>query len=75
METSQQFGLTLPYPIITTLYDDNPWWRGERLFGLPGLRRWAFASVLSEVQRGLTPATVLRGAAAGGEDDAAQPDD
>ena len=61
METSQPFGSTLPHPITATLHDDNPWWRGERLFGLPSLRRWAFDAVLSGVQRGLTPATVLRG--------------
>jgi predicted AAA+ superfamily ATPase len=51
----------LPPSVTATLHDDNPWWRGERLFGLPGLRRWAFDAVLSGVQRGLTPATVLRG--------------
>jgi predicted AAA+ superfamily ATPase len=51
----------LPHPIVATLHDDNPWWRSERLFGLPGLRRWAFDAVLTGVQRGLTPATVLRG--------------
>ena len=51
----------LPTSVIATLYDDNPWWRGERLFGLPSLRRWAFDAVLSGVQRGMTPATVLRG--------------
>lgn len=51
----------LPYSVTATLHDDNPWWRGERLFGLPSLRRWAFDMVLSGVQRGLTPATVLRG--------------
>jgi len=61
MEMSQQFGSTLPHPIASTLQDDNPWWRSERLFGLPRLRRWAFDAVLSGVQRGLTPATVLRG--------------
>ncbi len=36
----------LPHPIAATLHDDNPWWRGERLFGLPGLRCWAFDAVL-----------------------------
>ena len=51
----------VPPAIQATLQDDNPWWRGERLFGLPSLRRWAFDAVLSGVQRGLTPATVLRG--------------
>jgi hypothetical protein len=47
--------------ITSTLHDDNLWWRGERLFGLPSLRCWAFDAVLSGVQRSLTPATVLRG--------------
>ena len=51
----------LPLTIQATLHDDNPWWHGERLFGLPGLHRWAFNAVLRGVQRGLTPATVLRG--------------
>src|SRR3989442_10316012 len=51
---------SLPPAIQATLHDDNPWWHGERLFGLPWLRRWAFDAVLSGVQRGLTPATVLR---------------
>src|SRR5256885_3861938 len=54
-------GLALSPPIIMTLWDDNPWWHSERLFGLPNLRRWAFDAVLSGVQRGLAPATVLRG--------------
>jgi predicted AAA+ superfamily ATPase len=52
---------TLPHLLASTLYNDNPWWRGERLFGLPRLRRWAFDAVLSGMQRGLAPATVLRG--------------
>ena len=39
----------------------NPWWRGERLFGVPPVRRWAFGPVLSNLKGGLTPATVLRG--------------
>ena len=54
-------GSALPPLVTVTLRDDNPWWRGERLFCLPSLRRWAFDAALSGVQRGLTPATVLRG--------------
>ena len=50
-----------PPTLQATLQDNNPWWRGERLFGLPSLRRWAFQPVLHGVQQGLTPATVLRG--------------
>jgi predicted AAA+ superfamily ATPase len=41
--------------------DGNPWWRGERLFGLPQMRRWAFRPVLEGLKNGLTPAIVLRG--------------
>jgi len=44
-----------------TIRDDNPWWRGEKIFDLPPMRRWAFAPILESVKRGLTPATVLRG--------------
>jgi predicted AAA+ superfamily ATPase len=45
----------------TTLRDDNVWWRGERIFGLPPMRRWAFQPVLRGVKEGMTPVTVLRG--------------
>ncbi len=44
-----------------TLRDDNPWWRGERVFGLPKMRRWAFGPVLKGLKIGVTPITVLRG--------------
>ena len=44
-----------------TLRDDNPWWRGERVFGLPVMRRWPFDVVASGLRDGLTPVTVLRG--------------
>lgn len=44
-----------------TLRDDNPWWRGERIFGLPSMRRWAFPLVLRGIQSGPAPITVLRG--------------
>lgn len=47
--------------VEATLRRDNPWWRGERLFGLPRVRRWAFAPVMRGVKSALTPATVLRG--------------
>jgi predicted AAA+ superfamily ATPase len=43
------------------LRDANPWWRGERLFGVPPVRRWAFAPVLKGIKSGLAPVTVLRG--------------
>lgn len=44
-----------------TLRDNNPWWQGERMFGVPPTQRWAFGSVLRGVQEGATPVTVLRG--------------
>ncbi len=43
------------------LRDSNPWWRGERLFGLPPVRRWAFGPTLKGLKAGLAPVTVLRG--------------
>lgn len=45
----------------TTLRDNNPWWRGERMFGIPETRRWAFTNVLNGLLNGATPVTVLRG--------------
>jgi predicted AAA+ superfamily ATPase len=44
-----------------TLRDDNLWWRGERMFGLPTMRRWAFDRVVRGLKTGLTQVTVLRG--------------
>lgn len=49
-------------PILeASIRDANPWWRGERLYGLPRMRRWAFQPVLNGLLKGLTPAVVLRG--------------
>ncbi len=45
-----------------TLRRGNPWWQGERVFGLPPIRRWAFPHVLSNISGGgLAPITVVRG--------------
>jgi len=44
-----------------TIRDDNPWWRDERIAGLPPMRRWAFGPVLNGLKKGLAPVTVLRG--------------
>ncbi len=44
-----------------TLRDNNPWWRGERMFGVPKTRRWAFHNLLNGLQNGPAPITVLRG--------------
>ncbi len=39
----------------------NPWWQGERLYGLPPMRRWPYSHVMHGLQRGMAPITVLRG--------------
>lgn len=44
-----------------TLREGNPWWRGDRLFALPPIRRWAFPHVLRGVRGGIAPVTVVRG--------------
>lgn len=43
------------------LRNANPWWRGERVFGIPPIRRWAFDVLRRGVKRPLAPVTVLRG--------------
>ena len=43
------------------LRDANPWWRGDRIFNVPAIKRWAYAPVLKGLLRGLAPVTVLRG--------------
>ena len=44
-----------------TIRDGNPWWRGEKIYNLPTMKRWAFEPVLSNLKNGLTPAVVLKG--------------
>ena len=44
-----------------TIRDGNPWWRNEKIYELPTMRRWAFDSVLGNLTQGLTPAVVLKG--------------
>ena len=44
-----------------TIRDGNPWWRNEKIYKLPTMRRWAFDSVLGNLTQGLTPAVVLKG--------------
>ena len=51
----------LPDKLEAILRDSNTWWRGERIFKLPKMRRWAFTPVLQGLQEGLAPAVVLRG--------------
>lgn len=44
-----------------TIRDGNTWWRGEKIYNLPKMRRWAFDTVLGNLKQGLTPAVVLKG--------------
>jgi hypothetical protein len=60
MKQANLFSL-LAEGLEATIRDDNPWWRGERIAGVPPMRRWAFGPALQGVTSGLTPATVLRG--------------
>lgn len=54
--------MTTMSPVLEeTLRRGNPWWRGERLFGLPTMRRWPFPHVMHGLKRGMAPITVLRG--------------
>jgi predicted AAA+ superfamily ATPase len=46
----------------STLRRHNHWWQGEKTFGLPPIRRWAFPRLLNDISgKGLAPITVLRG--------------
>ena len=43
------------------LRNANPWWRGEQQYGIPPIRRWAFAILQRGIKRPIAPVTVLRG--------------
>ena len=43
------------------LRNANPWWQGDRQYGLATIKRWAYSPVLKGLLRGLAPVTVLRG--------------
>ena len=47
--------------IEDVIRDMNPWWRGEKVFGLPPMRRWAFGPILDWLKKGPTSGVVLRG--------------
>lgn len=59
--SQESFLTVLPVELEGDVRDANPWWRGERPFGVPVVRRWAFSPVFKSLQGGLAPATVLRG--------------
>jgi predicted AAA+ superfamily ATPase len=44
-----------------TLRRGNPWWQGERPYGLPPMRRWPYPHVMHGLKKGMAPITVLRG--------------
>ncbi len=55
-------GLAQAMPTVGSLLRaDNLWWRGERRFGIPPVRRWAFEPVRRGLLKGLTSAIALRG--------------
>ena len=58
---SHSLFVQLKQGLEATVRDANPWWRGERQFGIPAMRRWAFNPVMRGLKSGLTPAVVLRG--------------
>lgn len=51
----------LPGILEGTVRDANPWWRGDRQFDIPPLRRWVFPSIREGLLNGLAPVQVLRG--------------
>ena len=60
--TDQSVLFKLPSPSMEAdLREQNPWWKGQRVAGLPQFRRTAFQTVLTRLQAGLAPAVVLRG--------------
>lgn len=53
--------LRLPPELTLYLDSTNPWWEGKPGRILPQFKRWAFQTLLSRLQKGLAPVTVLRG--------------
>lgn len=51
----------LPAAVERFLRSVNPWWQGRPGPRIPAYRRWAFATVLRKLERGLAPVIVIRG--------------
>jgi len=51
----------LPLPLLAKLDDLNPWWHNLPAPPQPALRRWPFARLRRLLDKGIAPATVLRG--------------
>lgn len=60
LERNPLFG-KLPLELSENLRQGNPWWRGEPGLACPPFRRWPFQRVRHLLDRGLAPATVIRG--------------
>ncbi|MCU0293610.1 MAG: AAA family ATPase [Thermoanaerobaculaceae bacterium] len=52
---------SIPGSLELAIRDSNPWWRGEKSFGLPPVNRWPFSTVRQHLKHGLTPVVVVRG--------------
>ncbi len=57
---AQRFG-ALPLELSQNLRTLNPWWDQKPGPELPPFRRWPFDRLVTLVQHGITPGTVLRG--------------
>lgn len=60
LENNPLFG-QLPLELSESLRRDNPWWSGNVSPTLPPFRRWPFQRLRRMLDKGLAPATVLRG--------------
>lgn len=60
LEENPLFG-QLPLELSENLRSINPWWRSEPSLPLPSFQRWPFKRLKHLLERGMAPATVLRG--------------
>lgn len=44
-----------------SIMDANVWWRDEKMYNLPSIKRWSFELLLNKIKSGITPATILTG--------------
>jgi hypothetical protein len=51
----------IPEEMEEVIQLNNPWWRAERVHGVPPMRRWAFHPVVDALKQGMTPAVILTG--------------
>ena len=60
LEKNPLFG-ALPLELSENIRSFNPWWSGEEMLRPPAFRRWPFARLYRLIEKGMTPAVVLRG--------------